>query len=78
MMFLTDLPPWLANLIIGIDIVALMGFAAFACVRARISPLWVLGLLIPIINVALIWLAAYVRWPVDKQAAEADSKDPSP
>lgn len=36
----------------------------YALARSGIKPLWVLLLLVPTINVAALWLWAYVRWPV--------------
>ena len=63
MAWLSGLEPWLANLIIGLWIVALMAFASIAVVRMGRSPLWVLALLVPYLNVGVIWYLALTRWP---------------
>ena len=61
---LTDwLPSWAAHLVVALDLVAVMAFAAFSSMRMGKSPLWVLGLLVPFVNVAVIWYLAYSRWP---------------
>lgn len=57
------LPPWAAHLVVALDLVAMMAFAGFASVRMGKSPLWVLGLLVPFVNVAVIWYLAYSHWP---------------
>ncbi len=63
MEWLNGLEPWLANLIVGLLIVARMALGAVVLIRAGLSPLWVLLLLVPFIEVIAIWVFAYTRWP---------------
>ena len=63
MTWLMGLEPWLANLIVGLYIVAMMAFGSIVLVKARISPIWVFLLLVPYLNLIGLWLFAYVRWP---------------
>ena len=63
MEWLSTLDPWVSHLIIGIYIVAVMGFGAAILVKVRRSPLWVFLLLIPYLGIIGIWLFAYARWP---------------
>jgi hypothetical protein len=69
------LPPWASHLAIGVLIVALMGFAAFALVRAGLSPLWALALLIPTVSLIALWVVAYIRWPRLDPPRPADAHD---
>lgn len=62
-MWLFDLEPWLAHLIIGVVLAITMGCGGMVAARAGRSPLWVLLLLVPFVNVALLWAFAYSRWP---------------
>lgn len=61
--WLMALPPVAGHLVVAAHIVTLMAFASFAYARAGLSPLWVLALLVPGLNVATLWLLAYTRWP---------------
>ena len=63
MTWLAGLEPWLANLIVGLYLVAMMAFGSIVLVKARLSPLWVFLLLVPYLNILGLWLFAYVRWP---------------
>ena len=57
------LPVWAAHLVVAVYLVALMVLAALVSIRMGKTPLWVLGLLVPFVNVAVIWYLAYTRWP---------------
>ena len=57
------LPHWGINLVIGIYIVMLMSFAGYALVKARVTPLWSILLLIPLVSVFVVWAIAFIRWP---------------
>ncbi|MCB9947057.1 MAG: hypothetical protein H6842_04420 [Rhodospirillaceae bacterium] len=72
MEFLTRLDPWLANLIVGLYIVAMMAFGSLILVKARRSPIWVFLLLVPYLNLLGLWVFAYVRWPGLKRSDESD------
>jgi hypothetical protein len=61
--WMATLPHWGTNLIIGIYIVALMSFAAYSLVKARVTPLWSILLLVPPVAVVVIWAIAFIRWP---------------
>ena len=61
--FLQTLPSWGAHLVIGLYLVALMVCASLTSIKMGKTPLWVLGLLIPIVNVGVIWYLAYAHWP---------------
>lgn len=63
MEWLFGLEPWLAHLIIGLKIVAIMGLGSVILVKARLSPLWVLLLLVPFAGVIALWVFAYAPWP---------------
>lgn len=63
MEWLFGLEPWLAHLIIGVKIAAMMGLGSVVLVKARFSPLWVLLLLVPFAGVIALWVFAYARWP---------------
>jgi hypothetical protein len=58
-----DLPHWGTNLVIGVYIVMLMSFAAYALVKARVTPLWSILLLVPYLDVIVLWVIAFIRWP---------------
>jgi len=57
------LPHWGTNLVIGIYIVLLMSFAAYSLVKARVTPLWSLLLLVPPIVPIVLFVIAFIRWP---------------
>jgi hypothetical protein len=61
--WLWALPAWGANLVIGLQIAALIGFAAFASVKMGLTPLWTLLLVVPTVSVPVLWVVAYLRWP---------------
>ena len=63
MELLGTLPAWLSHLIIGLYLVALMVFASLTSIRMGRTPLWVLGLLVPVLQVGIIWYLAFSRWP---------------
>ena len=63
MEWLTTLPAWLSHLFIGCYLVALMVFASLTSIRMGRTPLWVLGLLVPVVQVGIIWYLAFSRWP---------------
>lgn len=74
MMWLQAWPPWLSHLLIGFYIVGLMGFGAFVLVRAGRSPLWVVLMLVPTVQVIALYVFAFIRWPrVDGPGDETDT-----
>ena len=38
-------------------------FAAYALVKARVTPLWSILLLVPYLDVVVLWVIAFLRWP---------------
>jgi hypothetical protein len=59
------LEPWLGYLIIAVCLTYLLVMGGWALARAGRSPLWVLLLLVPWVNLAAIWVFAYIRWPAE-------------
>ncbi len=55
-----------AYLLLGILITYAMGAGGFALARLGLSPLWVLSLLVPFLNLAAIYRLAFMRWPREK------------
>jgi len=68
------LPPWIGMLIISLILVYAIALGGWVLAKAGRSPVWVLLLLVPYVNVIAVWAFAYARWPfVDgaKDAADA-------
>jgi hypothetical protein len=57
------MPIWAQLALIGMLCVWLIGIGSFVLARLGLSPLWILMLLVPGVNVIGIWLFAYARWP---------------
>lgn len=57
------LEPWLGYLIIAVVMTYTLTLGGWAVAKAGRSPLWILLLLIPYVNVLAFWAFAYVRWP---------------
>lgn len=50
-----------------------LGFPAARILRRTgLSPWWSLLVLVPYLNVAALWVFAFVRWPLDTNAARTD------
>lgn len=60
---LLQLPFWAGHLIVGVLLTYSMGLGGWVLVRAGRSPLWVLLMLVPYLNLLGIWVLAYIRWP---------------
>ncbi len=76
MAFINDLEPWQFYLIISLVMTYSMVAGGWVVAKAGRSPLWVLFLLVPYVNVLAIWLFAYARWPfVDRVAAPPPAED---
>lgn len=63
MAFINSLEPWQFYLIISVVMTYTMVAGGWVLAKAGRSPLWVLFLLIPYVNVLAIWVFAYMRWP---------------
>lgn len=74
MAWLLELEPWLGHLIIGLWLVTVLAFASIAMVRAGLTPVWSLLLLVPVIGIVGLWVFAYARWP----RLSDDPDQPSP
>jgi hypothetical protein len=73
------IPIWLAYLVMSLLLVYAMMAAGWVLAKAGRSPLWAFLLLVPWVNVAAIWVFAFVRWPfVDTPAAPPVSSSPEP
>lgn len=57
------LEPWLGYTIIACLLTYFVSAAGWVLARAGRSPVWVMLLLIPWVNVVAIWAFAYTRWP---------------
>ena len=71
--WLLSLNPALGYSIMGLLLAVLIGVAGFACARLRISPLWALALLVPYVNVIIIWILAYSRWRIHNTSNDQTS-----
>lgn len=40
--------------------------------RAGFSPLWALVMLVPIVNLVMLWVFAFVRWPAVDRTGEPE------
>ncbi len=77
MAFINDLEPWQFYLIISVVMTYTMVAGGWVLAKAGRSPLWVLFLLFPYVNILAIWVFAYMRWPfVDRLAAAARADAP--
>lgn len=59
-----DLPRTAIFLLYGVLLTYTIAAGGYALARSGIKPLWVLLLVVPTINVLLLWGWAYARWPV--------------
>lgn len=57
------LEPWQGYLVIALILTYTVSIGGWAVAKAGRSPLWVLLLLIPYLNVLAVWAFAYARWP---------------
>lgn len=62
-MTFADMPLWVEYLIKGILAFALLAFAGVALTKANKSPYLALFLLVPFVQVAVIWYVAFSKWP---------------
>lgn len=76
MAFINSLEPWQFYLIISLVMTYTMVAGGWVLAKAGRSPLWVLFLLIPYVNVLAIWAFAYMRWPFVDRAKTAGSPTP--
>jgi len=62
-----DAPGPSGVLLLLLFILIAVGYFAWCCVRiltrAGHSPLWAIPMVVPGLNLVLIWLFAYARWP---------------
>ncbi|PWC36229.1 hypothetical protein [Azospirillum sp. TSO35-2] len=66
------LEPWQFYLIISLVLTYTMVAGGWVLAKAGRSPLWILLLLFPYVNIIAVWVFAYIRWPfVDRTAAPA-------
>lgn len=71
MSFFSSLEPWQLYLFISLVLTYSMVAGGWVLAKAGRSPLWILLLLIPYVNVLAVWAFAYIRWPfVDDRRAE--------
>jgi hypothetical protein len=62
---LMHLPPWLGNLIVGLQLALKMGFGGWILARTGRSPLWIFLLLVPVVDLVALWVYAYGVWPAE-------------
>jgi hypothetical protein len=70
------LEPWLGYLIIAVILTYTLAAGGWVLAKAGRSPLWILLLLVPYLNVVAIWAFAYTRWPFVDGAR--DGRDDAP
>ncbi len=68
---LMHLPSWLGSVLFGLQLSLKIGLGGWVLARTGRSPLWVLLLLVPYLDLAMIWLFAYAEWPAERLAREA-------
>ena len=70
------LEPWLGYLIVAVILTYTLALGGWILAKAGRSPLWVLLLLVPYVNVIGIWAFAYARWPfMERTEGERRSED---
>lgn len=67
------MPEWLAYLIAGLTIFAMMASACVIATRAGRSPYWGMLVIVPFLAPLLIWVFAYSRWPAQEKAPRQDA-----
>lgn len=66
---LFGLEPWQFLLILSVVLTYTLVAGGWVLAKAGRSPLWVLFLLVPYVNVIALWVFAYSRWPYVDGAA---------
>jgi len=66
-LLLLNLPPFIGYTILGLLVMTTIILNGLALAKMRFSPLWAVLLLVPYLQIALFWLVAYKKWPVEKQ-----------
>ena len=61
--WLLNQPPVIGYTALGLVICAALIVCGIALAKLRLSPLWVLGMLVPIAAIPLLWILAYMQWP---------------
>lgn len=67
------LEPWLGYLIIAGILTYTLSIGGWVLAKAGRSPLWILLLLVPYLNVVAFWAFAFARWPAVDGAAKHDA-----
>ena len=70
---LLHLPGWLVSVVVGMQITAKIGLGGWILARSGRSPLWILLLLLPYGELFAIWAFAYIEWPAERLAREAQT-----
>lgn len=68
------MPSWLFHLTISLVLTYGIIMGGWAAARAGRSPLWVLALLVPWLNILVVWLFAYTSWPAMRRDESGDSE----
>ncbi|MBP2301991.1 hypothetical protein [Azospirillum picis] len=58
-----SLEPWQFYLIISVVLTYTLVAGGWVLAKAGRSPLWILLLLFPYVNILAVWAFAYIRWP---------------
>lgn len=61
--WLSQAEPWLTMLIISLILTAKLSFGGWVLAKSGRSPLWILLLLLPWVEVPGLWIFAYGPWP---------------
>lgn len=63
-----EIPMWLSYLFKGLSIFAMMALPAIVAGKAGRNPYMALLLMVPFLNVAVVWAFAYAEWPKVRKA----------
>ncbi|NYZ17350.1 hypothetical protein HL658_32810 [Azospirillum sp. RWY-5-1] len=70
------LEPWLGYLIVAAILTYTLSIGGWVLAKAGRSPLWILLLLVPYLNVIAFWAFAFARWPAVDGAAKGAARGP--
>lgn len=60
-----DLPGWSLMVLVGLMLAYKVAIGGWILARAGRSPLWVLALLVPFVELLAVWVFAYAPWPAE-------------
>lgn len=60
-------PPFISGTALGLLAMITIILSGLVLAKMRFSPLWCLLLMVPYLSVALLWLVACIKWPVERK-----------